>query len=110
VQAHAAGARLPEIAFNAAQAGEFIPCEAGIGGLEECGILHAGEDGVRVRGGGFQVPDAFEFPRMLGAIIPLVRAGDAVIAEFIANGRPALAAVVGTLDDLAKPAAGLRCV
>ena len=70
------------------------------------------------------MPDALEFPRMLRAVIPLVRANLAGIRELVAlafrktlrafqflraaAGRvPGFAAVIGTLDDLAKPAAGL---
>src|SRR5208282_6859158 len=71
------------------------------------------------------MPDTLEFPRMLRAVIPLVRADLAGVREFVAfafghafrafqflwtaAGRvPGLAAVIGTLDDLAEPAARLR--
>ena len=68
------------------------------------------------------MPDALEFPRMLRAVVPLMRARDAVVNEFVALTHrhslrvysraaarrvPAFAAVIGTLDDLSKPCAGL---
>src|SRR5664279_2670662 len=45
---------------------------------------------------------------MRGAVVPLVRAGDAVIHELIADGFPGLATIVGALHELAEPSAGLR--
>ena len=45
---------------------------------------------------------------MLRAVVPLVRAGDAVVDELVADRLPGLAAVVGALDHLPEPAAGLR--
>src|ERR1035438_9080120 len=56
------------------------------------------------------MPDALEFPRMLSAVVPLVRAGDTVVFKFVANGLPGFTAVVGALNQLAEPAAALRCV
>ena len=53
------------------------------------------------------MPDALEFPRMRRAVIPLVRSGDAVVDELVADRLPGLAAVAGTLDQLPKPAARL---
>ena len=47
---------------------------------------------------------------MLGAVVPLVRAGRPVVFELIADYFPALPAVIGALDDLAEPTAGLRSV
>src|SRR5262249_39061453 len=49
-----------------------------------------------------------EFPGVLGAVVPLVRAGVAVVLELVADLDPGFAAVVGALHDLAEPAAGLR--
>ncbi|MEZ4571759.1 MAG: hypothetical protein R2849_15780 [Thermomicrobiales bacterium] len=54
------------------------------------------------------MPDASKFPGMLGAVIPLVSTGIALILKLVADRFPGLAAVVGSLDDLAEPAAGLR--
>jgi hypothetical protein len=45
---------------------------------------------------------------MLGAIVPLVSAGNTIIIEFVAGGFPGLSTVIGALHHLAKPAAGLR--
>ncbi len=80
------------------------------------------------------MPDALEFPRMLGTVVPLVRSErlsglrGSVIGELVAvafghrrsfrwrGSRrraglvPGLAAVIGALNDLAKPSASLRCV
>src|ERR1700730_10584060 len=56
------------------------------------------------------MPDPLQPPRMLGPVVPLVSAGNAVINEFIADGFPGFSAVVRALHHLAKPAAGLRGV
>src|SRR5712691_8484469 len=71
------------------------------------------------------MPDALELPRMLRAVIPLVSAHLALINKLVAlafghfagswrrlaaGRRPSLAAVIGALDNLPKPAAGLRRV
>src|SRR5438270_4281063 len=56
------------------------------------------------------MPDAFEFPRTRGAVIPLMRAGNAGIFERVADRVPRFAAVVRALHDLTEPAAGLRRV
>ena len=47
---------------------------------------------------------------MCGAVVPLVRAGHTVVVEFVPDGVPCFAAVVGALDDLAEPAGRLRGV
>ena len=111
MQAHAAGAGLPVGACAVlAEAGEFGPVLAAVGGAEEGGVFDAGVDGVGVGERGLEVPDAFEFPGVLRAVVPLVGAGNAVVGELVADGVPGFAAVVGALDDLAEPAAGLRGV
>src|SRR5712691_702279 len=74
------------------------------------------------------MPDALELPRMLRAVVPLMRAGHAIVNELVALGlghsirgrgrlaggcpwlRPGLAAIIGALNDLPKPRAGLRRV
>src|SRR5438093_9643073 len=71
------------------------------------------------------MPDPLELPWMLRAVIPLMRTRDAVVNEFVtfthrhtlrtccrpATRRvPGFAAVVGTLNDLSEPRAGLRRV
>ena len=111
VQAHAAGAGLPLRARAvAAQAGELLPGLPAVGGAEERGVLHAGVDGVGIGERRLEVPDALELPGVRRAVVPLVRAGDAVVDELVAHRLPGLAAVVGALDHLPEPAAGLRGV
>ena len=108
VQAHPAGAGLPEMPLGAAQAGEFLPGLAAIAESEQGGILDPGVDRVRVGQRGLQVPDALEFPGMLRAVVPLVRAGVALVGELVADRLPGLAAVIRALDHLPEPAGGLR--
>ena len=54
------------------------------------------------------MPDPLEFPGVRRAIVPLVRAGCAVVGELVAYGLPGLAAVIAPLHRLPEPAAGLR--
>ena len=54
------------------------------------------------------MPNAFELPRMLRAVVPLVRAGVALVGELVADRLPRFAAVVGPLDLLTEPATALR--
>src|SRR2546426_4885798 len=71
------------------------------------------------------MPDPFELPRMLRAVVKLVRAHFALIHKHVALALgystrahqifglrsgwiPRFATVIGTLDDLPEPAAGLR--
>ena len=56
------------------------------------------------------MPDARELPRVRRAVVPLVRARDALVRELVADRLPRLAAVVGALDHLPEPAARLRRV
>src|SRR5215471_6895037 len=93
-----------------AEAGEFLPVLAAVGGAEEGGVFDAGVDGVGVGERRLEVPDALELPRVRGAVVPLMGAGDAVVDEFVADGVPCGAAIVGTLHDLPEPTAGLRGV
>ena len=98
--------------------------------LEEGCVFDAGVDGVGVGERGLDVPDALELPRVLGAVVPLVggeglagffggvveeavwRRGGPLwafgLAGLEAGLVPGFAAVVGALDELAEPAAGLR--
>ncbi len=74
VEAHAAGAGRPlGTRAVAAEAGELVPGLAAVGGAEEGGVFDAGVDGVGIGERGLEVPDAFEFPRVLRAVVPLVR-------------------------------------
>ena len=127
VHGHAAGAGLPEISFGGAQAGKFVPRLATIRGFENRRVFGTGVYRIRIGQRRFNVPDAFEFPRMLRAVIPHVGADGSFVNEFItfafgktfrafqifriAAGRgPGFAAVIGALDDLPEPTAALRSV
>ena len=116
----------------AAQAGELGQVFPAVGGAEECGIFDAGVAGFGIGQRGLQVPDALEFPGMLRPVVPLMRGerfalrrscvvnksialghghafgGLGGLAGFEARLVPGFSAIVGALDDLAKPAAGLR--
>ena len=111
VQAHAAGAGLPvRTRAVAAQAGKLLPGLPAVGRAEQRRVLDAGVDGVRIGQRRLEVPDALELPRVRRAVVPLVRAGNAVVDELVADRLPGLAAVVRALDHLPEPAAGLRGV
>jgi len=108
VQAHAPRAGLPARAGAVfAEAGDLVPVLAAVGAAEDGGVFDSGVDGVGIGERGLEVPDALELPRMCGAVVPLVSAGNAFVGELVAYWVPCLAAVVGALDDLAEPATGL---
>ena len=127
VHGHAAGAGLPELALGAAQSGKFLPGFAAVRRLENRRVFRAGVDRVRIGERRFEMPDALEFPRMLRAVVPLVRARPRLrrrtccsrlwacrpglsTPRAAARRVPGLAAVIRALDDLAEPTAGLRRV
>ena len=111
VQAEPAGAWRPVRAGAvAAKARQLLPALRAVGRLEERGILDAGVDHVRIGQRRLEVPDPLELPRMRRAVVPLVRAGNAVVDELVADRLPRLAAVVRALNELAEPAGGLRRV
>ncbi len=56
-----------------AQAGQLVPGLAAVGRAEQRGVLDAGVDDVRIGQRRLQMPDALELPRMLRAVVPLVR-------------------------------------
>src|ERR1700732_301880 len=56
------------------------------------------------------MPHTFELPWMRRAVVPLMSAGNAVVHEFVSDRLPRLASVIGALDQLPKPSAGLRRV
>src|SRR6202030_1327692 len=131
VQAHAPGSGLPVgSSAVAAQAGQLLPVLPAVGGAKQRGILDSGVNRVGIGERRFEMPDALELPGMLVAVVKLVscqrlsafRRG--VVHELVAFafgraagaggftwGRsglmPGLAAVVGPLNHLAEPAAGL---
>src|SRR5262249_29433323 len=77
---------------------------------EERGVLDAGVNRVRIGQRGLEVPDPFELPGVRRAVVPLMRAGHALVDKLVVDGLPGLAAVVRTLDLLPEPAARLRRV
>src|SRR5579872_89262 len=108
VKAHAACAGLPARAGAVfAQAGEFLPVLAAVGGVEYCSVFDARIDLVRVGKRRLKMPDAFEFPGVRCTVVPLMRAGNGGVSEFVADGFPGLSAVIGALDHLSVPASGL---
>src|SRR5215831_15391355 len=88
---------------------------------------------VRIIERRFQMPHAFEFPWMLCAVVPLMccqrfssfrrsvvhelvaltfwhPVGTFQLLRAAAGSRPLFTAVIGALNDLPKPPAGLRCI
>src|SRR6516164_8884837 len=135
VKAHAARAGLPlGTRTMPAESGQFVPSFAAVSGFENGGVFDAGINSVRIGERRFKVPDALEFPRVLCAVIPLVggegRAGcgRSVVDKLVgfalghaagtrggfagsrAGLEPGLAAIIGSLNDLAEPATSLRGV
>src|SRR5207247_216785 len=133
VQAHAARTRLPlRTSAVPSQPREFLPVLAAIGRAEQRRILDSGVGRIRIGERWLDMPHPLELPGTLGTVVILVgcerlaRFRRRVINKFIAlalrpalrsGGRfasrraglvPALATVVGALNDLAEPPAGLR--
>src|SRR5262249_28155099 len=114
----------------ATQARHFLPVLGTVGGAKDGRIFDARIDRVRIAERRLEMPDALEFPWALRAVIPLVgsqRCGRGIVGEFVALAfehaarilffaggssrlMPGLTAIVGSLDDLTEPAAGLRRV
>src|SRR5271165_3826773 len=92
------------------QAREFLPRLSAVGRAEQGRVFHPGVDGIRIGQRRFEMPDALEFPGVGRAVVPLVSAWVALVHELVAHGLPRLAPVVGSLNHLAEPAAGLRCI
>src|SRR5207244_367199 len=111
VEAEAARARRPFRAGAAlAQPLELVPALAAVGGLEHRGIFDAGIHGVGIAQRGLEMPDALELPRMRRPVVPLMRAGYAVVHEFVVDRLERFAAVVRALNQLAEPPGALRTV
>src|SRR5438552_6026683 len=131
VQTHPARAGLPFwTRIAAAEPGQFIPRFSAVVRFEQRGVFHTGIDVIGIVERRFQMPDTLKFPWMLRAIVPLMRREwftcfwRSVVNELVAlafwhavrafqflrtaaRRVPAFAAVIGTLDDLPKPTAGL---
>src|SRR5215472_19334005 len=93
-----------------AQAGKFGPVLSAVGGTEDRGIFNTRVNGLGVGERRLQMPHPFELPRMRRAIVPLVRARNAVVGELIAHRLPRFTAVVGALHQLSEPAGALRSI
>ena len=111
VQAHPARARLPRRArVMAAQRRQLLPVPAAVIRPEQPGVLDSGIHHIRIVQRRLQMPDPGELPRMRRPVVPLVRTRSAVVGELVTHRLPGRPAVVGPLDDLPRPAAGLRSV
>src|SRR5579875_3463445 len=132
MQAHATRAWLPfGSRAMSAQPGKLLPCMSTIGRAEQTSAFDSRISGVRIVQWRLEVADAFEFPGVLRAVVPLMRReglagfGSCVIDELVAltfgktlrthghspAGRlPGLPAIVRALNHLPEPGAGLRCV
>src|SRR5258708_11712768 len=115
-----------------AQAGEFLPVLAPVARAENGGVFHAGVHRVGFFQRRLQMPHPLELPGMLRTVVELMRgkrlAGSvrSVVDKLVARGlrgaggsrlsgrrsglMPGFAAIIGALNDLPKPAAGLRCI
>src|SRR4051794_26552679 len=134
MQTHPAGAGLPVWSGAVtAQSGELVPRLTAIRRAEHRGIFDARVNRIRIGERRLQVPHAFEFPRVLRAVVPhmrgewFARAVRGVVHELVALGEwhaiwsrgwrtgrrawlmPRLAGVIRALNDLPEPAAVLRC-
>src|ERR1700730_15731522 len=111
VETHSAGAWRP-VGRGAVltQGRKLVPALATVGGTEESRVFGARIDGVRIGQGWLEVPDSLEFEGTRRSVIPLMRAGLAIIGELALHRLPCLAAVVGALDHLPEPARILRGV
>src|SRR5437667_12079228 len=73
VQTHSACPRLPfRTGIAATQSSEFMPRFPTVLRFEQRGIFHACINVIGIVERWFQMPDPFEFPRMLCAVVPLV--------------------------------------
>ena len=95
VQAQPAGARLPLRARAvAAQARRARATTARRRSTGTARRLRRRRNRVGIGQRRLEVPDALEFPGVRRAVVPLMRAGDAVVDELVADRLPGLAAVV----------------
>src|SRR5438477_3870300 len=126
VQTHSARARLPLwAAVVFAEPRQLLPSCAPIFGFKKGRVFYAGVNVIGILECRLQVPDAPKFPGMLCAVVPLMRTWHTVVNEFVAFAHrhslrahrwsatrrvPCFTAVIGTLNDLSEPRAGLRCI
>ncbi len=94
----------------ATQPRELLPAQTTVDRAEQRRIFDPCVHGVDVRHGRLEVPNSGELPRVGGPVVPLMSAGRSLVLELVADGGPGLAAVIGSLDQLAEPLGGLRRV
>src|SRR5271165_7072137 len=95
VQTHPPGTWLPRGASAMlAESRDLSPALTAIGGAEESRVLNSGKDGVGIGQRWFEVPDPREFPRVGRAVVPLVRAGRALVLKLVAHRLPRRPTVV----------------
>src|SRR5690242_19309263 len=92
------------------QTGELAPILAAVGGAEHRGVFDAGVHHVRIIERRLEMPHPLDLPGIRTVVVPLMRAGHAVVRELVADRVPRLPAVVRALDHLPEPAATLRRV
>src|ERR1700722_8458146 len=56
------------------------------------------------------MPNSLEFPGMRRAVVPLMRAWDAIVQTFVTNRLPSSPTVIGALFQLPKPSAVPRAI
>src|SRR5207248_9547385 len=85
VETHSARARLPtRTGVVLAQTGKFAPRFAAVFRFEKRCVFHAGVNMIDIVERRLEMPDAFEFPRVLRAVVPLMRARNSVVNELVA--------------------------
>ena len=111
VKAQAAGPRVPAGPDSCPRKpGSSCHDLAAVGRAEQRRVFDSGVHRVGFGQRRLEMPHPLELPRVRRAVVPLVGARDAVVDELVADRLPRLAAVVGPLNHLAEPAAGLRGV
>src|SRR5262249_13502873 len=91
VQAHATGARLPQVPLCATQFGKLLPCLPAISRVEQGSVFYPSVDRVWIGQRRFEMPDALKLPEARCAVVPLMRAGNTVVHELVPHRLPRLA-------------------
>ena len=104
VQAHAARARLPRCGRSRVRASPEAPATFAPPSVERkiAASSTPGVNRVRIGQRRLEMPDALEFPRVRRAVVPLMRARDALVDELVADRRPASSAIVRALQRPAR--------
>src|SRR5262245_37663805 len=111
METHPAGARRPLGSGSVtSETRPFLPRLRAVGAPEQRRVFDAGVNQIGIRQRRLEMPGSLELPRVRCAVVPLVRARDAVVRELIAGRLPRLSTVIRPLNDLAEPCARLRCI